>query len=121
MCHMVSKLWKLFFFFLAPSFLQNFPSHKVKHLSPSEDDTPLTSSHSGEARYRGKQKTKPGFFPLDVRVTMIFCYCFCLSKNRWTIFSYNSITPLSVPDLFFEGLLSTRHVLNSAEPVGSET
>lgn len=54
-------------------------------------------------------------------VSLLFFVTVFVFLNRWNFFSYNSITLLSVPDLFFEGLLSTRHVLNSAEPVGSET
>lgn len=74
-----------FAFVLALSFLQNFPSHKLKYFSNSEDYSPLSSSCSrllGKSRYRRKQKAgkKPVFLLLDVCVTIILCYCFYPSK-----------------------------------------
>lgn len=54
-------------------------------------------------------------------VSLLFFVTVFVFLNRWNFFSYHIVTPLFIPDLFFEGLLYARHVLNSAEPVVSET
>lgn len=49
-CCMISRTTRAFASVLAHSFLQNFPSLKVRHLSTSEDYSSLTSSCSRSAQ-----------------------------------------------------------------------
>ena len=127
---MISETVGGFAFVLALSFLENFPSHKVKHLRTSEDYSTLTSSCSWDAQgfwesliqVKTKSQTEKACLPPLGHTCHYHSVTAFIFSNRRNFFPpFHSIIPLFIPKLWIEGRLDARHVLNAAEPGVSKT